>query len=655
MSLFKQITVSISLFLLIILVSIMFLNFQSSQKFIQDQLYSSAEDTAASLALALTGVLHREKSESEILSEMDTMIAAIYDRGYYQRISLYNDDKVLIVKHSDIVVKSVPKWFVKHVALEAKAAHSEVSGGWNTFGIVEVSSHVGHAYVQLWNIFINLLKTFLLMAFGFLLLLGLMLKIILRSLKAVEYQAKAIENHDFYLTEKVPFTTEFKHVVRAMNHMVSKVKVIFDKEAESLKKYHELLYTDTQTKLYNRRYLSMMLNNCFEADSLNAQGSFVLFSFEDLEKAKTTLGYVALESLLVLLADMIEAIAVSYDNAVAARMNESDFALLLPQVSFEDVEDELITMLKHMQKLFEDSGVLPDLHVSAGAISYTPDDTIKSLFSRADFELAKAKIKEANIIEFGKNNVQEGIVLGKHEWIKMFNTSVEEHMLKVASQKVISVDDESILHEELYIRMIDHGGTIHNAGYFMPVLANLKLTDNVDKHVVNLALHHSNKALLSSSVAINISSDFLKSPKNLEWIEEKVNAFIKISPFKLHFEASRFAVIQNSELFTIFSQMLKSYGCSFGIDNFSIDSSGLDYLKVIKPAYIKANCSFFFDLNEDENSSSASDSLSIVSNSLGIILIATAVEEKANIKKLKKIGVNYVQGSAIDIPEILGV
>ena len=654
MSLFKQIGLSISLFLFIVLATIMFLNFQSSQKFIQDQLHSSAEDTAASLALALSGVLSKQSSESEIFSEMDTMIAAIYDRGYYETISLKRGTEVLNEKHIDVIVKDVPLWFVDAVTLKADAASSDVSGGWNAFGTIEVTSHVGHAYVQLWDIFIDLIETFSIMAFIFLALLGLMLKMILRSLKDVEYQAKAIENHDFPMNDKVPFTTEFKHVVSAMNNMVGKVKVIFDKEAESLKKYHELLYTDTATKLYNRRYLSMTLNSYLEADSLNAQGSFLLFSFEDLEKAKTILGYVALESLLVVLAEKLEAITAPYDGAMAARMNSSDFALLLPQVKLEDLEKPLQVMIDEMVILFQEAKVEKDMFVSGGAIAYSAEDNIKTLFSRADFELAKAKVKQSSVIEFGLHAVTEGIVFGKEEWIEMFNTSLEEHMLKVASQKVSHVNKNEILHEELFLRMVDASGAVHNAGYFMPVLVNLKLTDEVDKHVVSLALHHIEKERINDDVAINISASFLKDSNNVAWLATVLSAFSKKSKIGINFEATRFSVVQNSDIFTRFSQLLKRLGYRFGIDNFSIDSQGLDYLKRVKPAYIKANKSFFFDLNVDGDTT-ASDSLSIITDSLGIKLIATEVEQMSDINKLKDIGVNYVQGSAIDTPVILGV
>ncbi len=655
MSLFKQIALSIALFLSVVLGTVLFLNFQSSQKFIQDQLYSSAEDTAASLALALGGILTKESSEAELLTEMETMIAAIFDRGYYASIRLKSEDKVLISKEQDLAVKDVPQWFLDHVEIRAKAANSDISGGWSVFGTIWVTGHVGHAYVQLWEIFVDLVGTFVMMALVFLVLFGVVLKIVLHSLKDVENQAKAIEEHNFYVNEKLPFTTEFRYVVRAMNSMVGKVKIIFDKEAESLKKYYELLYSDATTKLYNRRYLMTQLSSALTADSDHSQGSFVLFSFEDLEAAKKVVGYVALENLLVLLAEMLQQQADSSKDGMAIRMNSSDFALFLPHVKPSEIEDDLQTMIDRMQKLFEDLSVSKELCVSAGAIVYTHEDDPKSIFSRADFELSKAKVKQTSVIEYGPQTVQKGVVLGKEEWTEMFNTSLEENMLKVAAQRVISIENKTVLHQELFLRMVDQEGTVHNAGYFMPVLANLNLSDEVDKHVVNLALHYIERATLTTSVAINIGAGFLKDSNNVSWLVEKLIKYLKTSSaIKLNFEATRFAVMANVEIFARFSKLLKRHGAGFGIDNFSIDAQGLGYLKEVNPDYIKADCSFFLDLKDDENAT-ASESLSIITESLGISLIATAVEDKETITKLKAFDVHYIQGSVVNTPEMLGV
>ncbi len=651
MSLFKQIGLSISVFLMIVLGTVIFLNFKSSQTFIQDQLYSNAEDTAASLALSLGGVVD---SEADTSAEMETMIAAIFDRGYYEAITLYTPEKEIIIqKKQKVVVKDVPQWFIEFAHLDAKAATSDVSGGWTPFGIIEVKNHTGHAYVQLWEIFIGLIQNFVMLGVTFLILLYLLVKIILRSLVDIEKQAKAIQDNDFIIYEKVPFTTEFRHVVKAMNSMVVKVKQIFDKEAQSLQKYHELLYTDTATKLFNRRYLMMRLAALLEEESAN--GSFVMITLSDMKATNDKLGYVKFEELLGQIAARVQICATKSDDAIAARMKNSDFALLLPKVKLEDIKKDLQFAMHEVVELIKDYGVEKELVVSAGAIGFSPDDTQKTLFARADFELTKAKVRHDNSIEFAKEDAEAGIVLGKEEWVAMINTSMEENMLKVAGQDVVSCKDtQEVMHEEIYLRMMDEQGKVYNAGYFMPVLVNLKLTDDVDKHVISLALHYAQKGLLKNGVAINIAASFLKNAPNLAWLQDQIAAFAKTSKLGLSFEASKFAVSKNVELFSQFSALLKGYGYSFGIDNFSISNEPLEFLQKIKPAYIKASKSFFFDLQNSENST-ASDSLSILTKSVGIKMVATAVESLDDIEKLEKMGVDYVQGSAICEPKILGV
>lgn len=651
MTLFKQIGLTVFTFLMVLLITVMFLNFSSSKSFIQNQLYANAEDTAASLALSLGSVVN----EDDAVTTMETMIAAIYDRGYYESIILYDPDKkVILSKSQKVLVKDVPQWFIHFAKLSAPAATSEVSGGWIPFGTIAVKSHVGHAYEQLWGIFLELINTFAILGLIFMLLLFLIIKMILRSLGTIEKQAIAIQSNDFIINEKIPSTVELRHVVTAMNRMIITVKDIFDKEAQALKKYHELLYTDTQTKLYNRRYLSMKISSFLEADSLSAQGSFVLFSFIEYESAKKQLGYVSCEKIVQAQATLMQAFIVPYEDSLAVRMNEEDFALLLPNVKLDEIKDSLKALMTKMGEVIMSQNTSSSLSISAGAIEYTPEDTQKSLFSRADFELSKAKtVKECCSIEFGSDQLEKGLVLGKNEWITMINTSLEENMLKIARQKVINADDHSILHEELYLRLLDQQGNVYNAGYFMPVLINLDLTDSVDKHVIELTMFHAKNHRLGQAVAVNIAADFLKNQANLQWLREKIKNFSSECDVMLNFEASSYNILKNMELFQEFSLMLKHFGYRLGIDNFTIGSEGLEYLQKLKPAYLKASKSFFLDLNSEQNSG-ASESLAILTKSLGIKLIATSIENQEELEKIKALRLEYLQGSIIEVPEIVG-
>ncbi len=87
MTFFKQITIIFSMFIILIIGSIMYLNFNSANQFIQNQLYTTSENTLTSLGLSLSMNI---PNQNENLSTMETMINAIFDRGYYESIILQN-------------------------------------------------------------------------------------------------------------------------------------------------------------------------------------------------------------------------------------------------------------------------------------------------------------------------------------------------------------------------------------------------------------------------------------------------------------------------------------------------------------------------------------------------------------------------------------
>jgi len=652
MTLFKQIAAIFAFSLLIILGTVMWLNFKTANDFVQGQLLSTAEDTATSLGLSLSPV-----ADYDDTSTMETMINAIFDRGYYESITLIDlDGNVLLEKKQPVVVKDIPAWFIDFIALQTPLATTQISTGWTMFGELSVRAHPGHAYMQLWQTLIEIGKSFAMLSVAILALLYFLLKIILRALVRVEEQALAINENDFIVQDKIPFTTEFKNVVIAMNSMIVKVKEIFDKEAESLRKYHEVLYTDGVTKLYNRRYLLIKLSNYQNAHSEVSQGSFMMLSFNGIDEAKKILGFVKLEELLKNIASILKTETQTLHDSVVARMNNSDFAILIPSYGINDTKENFKFILDKTVESFNKSELDSNVsYISIGAVGYTPDDTTKTLFSKADFTLASAKVKRGHAIEYGKSD-ESSLVLGKEEWVKMISASMDENMLKVAVQPVVTIDDDSeIYHDEVYLRLVDEKDKIYNAGYFMPMLINLNLTDDVDRHVVELAMHHLKKMKEIKSLAINIAASFISNASNMHWLREKLYSFSSESNVILCFESSNFAILKNLDIFTELAKMVQARGYKFGIDNFSSDSSDMSYLQKIKPNYIKADKSYLIDLQYSDDGGMSNEALFILTKSLNIDIIATAVETQDQKEKLKKMEILYFQGSLVAEPKILGM
>lgn len=636
----------LSLFLGVILISVMVLNFKSATEFVQNQLYTDAKNTAHSLGLSLSKV-----ADPNDTSTMETMINAIFDSGYHQRIMLSDlDGKVIYNRENDVKVSEVPQWFIHNVPIHNVSAKSDIMMGWSRFGTLEVSGHTGNAYRQLYSTFIDLVQTFLMMGLIVFVVLYLLLSLSLKSLVRIRNQAKAIIDNEFIIETKIPFTTEFRSVTVAMNAMVSKVKDIFDRENETLRRYHELLYKDTESKLHNRRYLTTKLPDYLQSDASLSAGVYVMFSLDEIERFKRELGY---EQYLRLIEKFSEALSFEievFSNTLISRLNESDFFAIIPASEVALVSVKAKNVLEKMRILFQwiDPELEEYLLVGCAIGTYSENDTLKSLFSRADHAITQAKLKGNFTIEVSVET-DESLVLGREEWRNELIQSLEESRMVLAFQSVVERrgDTLSPIHEEIFLRLLDKEGVIHSAGYFLPIATSLGLVDILDRYGIEKVLGYVNERQSFIPPAINLSGDFIKRHANIQWLREQLETFAKQSDLLLWFEVSNTIAVHEIESVRTLSAMVKTFGYHFGIDHFTIPEAGAAYLQSIRPDYVKSNAAYLQDMMVDKDTGKTSESFNNLVRSLGISVIAMNIEDAKDLENLKALGVSRFQGTYI--------
>lgn len=644
MSLFNKIALVLSVFLLALLVTVMFLNFKTANSFVQDQLYTDAQNTANSLGLSLSTAV-----DGEDVATMETMINAVFDSGYYQDILLKDiDGKTLVNRHQEVEIVDIPSWFVSSIRLDTPMAEAPISSGWMPFGSIHVRSHSGHAYIQLWESLVQIGSTFVGLSVGALALLYVLLKLILQPLAQVQRQAEAINENQFIIVKNIPGTKEIRHVVLAMNGMVSKVKTIFEKEAEAVKQYNELLYKDGPTKLHNRRYFMRELGDYLGPDSVKASGSIAMLSLNDIGKANEQLGFKKMDELLLEIANLLKKeIAALTDDGVAARLSGTDFALLVPGaelVGAEQLTQSIISGIKTLFSQFElDEN---EFFFSVGIAPYTPFDNIKTVLTKTDHALTQAKLSSS----FSSRTYHEDgntMLMGKEEWKEEIYAALDEGRIKLAAQSTVCYQDngENIFHDEVYVRLEDRGGSIHPAGYFMPMVVTLNLASVIDKHVIELALSIVSSGKSDNTIAINMSPEMIQGSSIISWIENQLSELNKAQrSFQLSFEITNKSAIRFPDACARFSSIVRRYSCKFGIDNFSADSDNFSYLQSIRPNYIKIDRRYIMELTSDSQAKSAYDSIHNIASSLGIQVISTSVEDEEQMNKLKEMGIHCFQG-----------
>jgi len=446
MTLFKQIAIIFSMFIILIIGAVMYLNFTSANQFIQNQLYTTSEDTATSLGLSLSMNI---PTEGENLSTMETIINAIFDRGYYESIILKDMDKtILIEKKNSLKVKDIPDWFIKSIDLKIPTAQSQISAGWMPYGVLSVKLHSGHAYAQLWNIFIEILQTFAILVSIILVILYFVLSFILKSLKGIEQQALAITNNDFIIQDNIPFTTEFKNVVKGMNKMVIKVKDIFEHEALIVQKYNDLLYNDQDTGMGNRKFFSLRLSSLLNQQDASSSGTMIIFVLNDFNETKKIVGYKVLSLYINRLAELFYKATDSIEERVVTRLKDSEFSMILPQTDYKSTKKIVNDFMKNANDaLPNELRKIKNFYISGGATYFDEKDKQKDILARADFALSTAKMKSETNIHFHEIKNDESLMeLGKEEWHKLITTAIKKmglnlhyKLLKIIVAKYITM------------------------------------------------------------------------------------------------------------------------------------------------------------------------------------------------------------------------
>ncbi len=636
MSLFKQISIIMSLFLFVVIFSVMTLNLKSAQRYAQQELFANAQNSAASLSLSLSNA----KGD---VGTMSTMINAVFDSGYYKEISLLdNEDKTLFKRTKEESKLDVPQWFTDLYDFENPIASANVSSGWNPIGQLQVTSLEDSAHIKLYENFLELLQTFIFIAVVTFTLLFFLLKLILSSLTRLEEQAEAVSDNNFIINENIPSTSEFKEVTLAMNKMVIKVKEIFEREAASVQNYHKALYTDALTSLGNRNFFELKINDFLSSQEADNRGVILTLFFDGVSDANKSVGHEKVDHFIQRLSEIIKTRLKDESNVLSSRIDGTKFSMIFPSMQKDDIEDIADDLLTQSIVGLENASFGEcDCAIKLIQTNYSSQDTAASLFNTIENALQNAQ--KNTITYFTQDSINKN-ALEK----EVIENRIKEHSIALALQDVFD-SDENILHSEAYVRLFDEQKNVHEAGDFIPLVHKMNLDTYLDKTVINYAIKE--PLIQEKTVAINISLRFIQDKDAIQWLKGRLASVDNERVF--NFEISNHNLLNCVNEGIEFSNVVKGAGHHFGIDRFSVEEgSNLNYLQMIKPEYIKIDAHYLYDMLQDEQGES-NPALQNLIESLDIKIIANNIEEE-NIKDfLAKTGIKYFQGSLLSNPKLI--
>lgn len=650
MTLSRQLITLIVALFIIGLLGTLAISLNNTRHFLITQLESHAQDTATSLGLSLSPPM-----AGNDIPTMNSMVDAIFDRGYYQEITIRRiDGSILIERSNPLRIEGVPAWFVENIPLTTPEGEALVMSGWRQAATVLVHSHPGYAYAELWRIGMDTLWWFGATALGTLALGLLMLRMVLRPLRAVEAQAEAICARDYRLQAKLPRTRELRRMVEAMNRMSSKVKLMFDEQAQSSERLREQAYKDPVTGLGNRRYFDTQLRHLLVTPEEFGQGAVLLVQLNDFKGFNDRHGYQAGDDLLRRSATLISACCAPGKACSITRLGGADFAVIAAQTTAGEAELLGEAISQAMQQLHASSQTDAVTPAHVGIALARPAQSVTELLAAADMALRAAQGGTTPWFRYDSSALEPADVHGAADWHGILRNALDIDGIVLYAQPVLAVDDAArVLHREVLMRLPTASGTLLSAGLFIPIAERLGLARSLDKLMLTQVIAHLGAhAAEPLSYAVNLTAGAIGETGFVDWLCAQLEQHAPIA-HRLILELPEYGVLADVAALRRFTERVARYGARCSIDHFGRGFASFGYLSTIKAHSIKIDGSFIHAIEADQDKRFFVQALIKTARSIDIEIIAESVEHQAEWDTLREMGVDGVQGYLPGAPVLL--
>ena len=237
-------------------------------------------------------------------------------------------------------------------------------------------------------------------------------------------------------------------------------------------------------------------------------------------------------------------------------------------------------------------------------------------------------------------------------WVNEVTEALEHNRLQLYRQKIVSTRDGATVEYEVLMRLVRENGEVIKPSVFIPSVERYGIMPNLDRWVIRTLLRHlDSTATLAdhhNQYAVNISGTSLNDDFFLDFVLEHLKT---AHVHRIRFEITETAAITNFPRAQHFIAQLRGKGCRFSLDDFGSGLSSFTYLRNLAIDSIKIDGSFIKDLVTDPIAHAIVRSINQVAHDMGLMTVAEFVDDKKALSVLQTIGVDYVQGFAIHIPE----
>ena len=637
MSLIRQIWLLLLGAVLLAFAGSVAVNVDAARDTLQTQLRLKNSDNATALAL----VLSQQKGDRAL---MELVVSSLYDTGFYRRIRFVPvGGQAPFVREAVAAPLDAPGWFVALLPIESTPGVAQVSDGWKALGSVEVQSHSAYAHDELWHA--SQRSALALAVVG--LLAGLLGSLVVNRIRAplerTVRQAASLERGD-YLTVPEPAVPELRDLARAMNSMVTRLKLVFEGQAAQVETLRRQANCDALTGLSNRTHFMGQLGAVLQREDGAVEGGLVLLRVIDLGGLNRALGHAATDRLLGTVAQALQAYTARVTGCFVGRLNGADFALCLPVGGLAgETAQALADALRAVLPAFgKEAGV------AAGAVEIQRGTPAAQVMGAADLALARAEAAGPFSVEIAGEPGGLLAGLGEGGWRRRLHAALVDGRMLLAQYPVRDRTGR-VMHLECPLRLqIDPQGPHEPAARWLPLAVRARLTAALDERALALALEAiaadgrpravnlATASLADSGFAARLRAQLLAAPQAARSIWLEIPEIAGSEHFDLVGELGR---------------QLRPTGARLGLEHAGERLGTMDRLFELGLDYVKLDAAVTLGVASDPARAGFVRGLVVLLHSLSLHVIAEGVGNEPDANALWQCGVDAQTGPWISLQQ----
>jgi diguanylate cyclase (GGDEF)-like protein len=373
-------------------------------------------------------------------------------------------------------------------------------------------------------------------------------------------------------------------------------------------------------------------------------GAFLVIGIDKLAMVNSVCGYEVGDAVLVAIGQRLDRYVRSSD--VVGRLGGDRFGVILSQCREEMVVHAMDRIIDGVrEETVEIDGQSIPVSVSIGCVLFPGlVNTAYDVMAKAELSLNFAKRAGRNCFNTYRVSEQQGV---QHRQAMDIGAQVQQAMrdrrLLFMYQPIVTSDSlHRVVKYEALLRMSDEKGNIVPAGAFIPVIEQLGMARQLDRHVLDMAVEELRESQ-DTTLAINISGLTASDPS---WLRALISA-VRSTPHiaaRLTVEITETAALHDIEESARFVNVVRNLGCKVAIDDFGAGFTSFRHLKALTVDMVKIDGSFVLNLSRNVDNQLFVRNLMGLASTFGLSTVAEFVENAEDADFLLKAGVQYLQG-----------